>query len=144
MDDENKVLRSEIKDLKTTLKINKGIIEDFFKKNNNNDISNLYINKLKEEINTLSQFVSKLTKEKEHVNSKLNYTVQISNDTLNQSREECEILKSKMFVYDNLIMMKDSIIENMKCKISKFEGSEAFKGEVYEKEIYVLITLNYS
>ena len=137
MEEDNKILRSEIIDLKTSLKINKCIIEEFLKNSSNIDLNIPYINKLKEEINNLSLIQNKLKKEKEELISKLNYAQQISNDTLNRIREECEILKSKMFIYDNLIIMKENIIENMRIKINKLKDSDSFN-EIYEKEIYVI------
>ena len=49
LEEDNKILRSEIIDLKTSLKINKCIIEEFLKNSSNIDLNIPYINKLKEE-----------------------------------------------------------------------------------------------
>jgi cell division protein FtsB len=140
LEEENKILRGEIKDLKTTLKINKGIIEDFVKNTNLNEKNSSYIDKLKEENKTLNEFVSKLTKEKEGLIKKLAFTEQITNDSLNRTREETNLLKSKIFIFENIISKKESIIEGMRRKIDKIQDSETFKQEVYERELYVIIT----
>jgi len=140
LEEENKILRGEIKDLKTTLKINKGIIEDFVKNTNLNEKNSSYIDKLKEENKTLNEFVSKLTKEKEGLIKKLAFTEQITNDSLNRTREETNLLKSKIFIFENIITKKESIIEGMRRKIDKIQDSETFKQEVYERELYVIIS----
>src|SRR5687767_10716799 len=76
LEEENRGLRTEITDLKTTLKLNKGIIEDLFKQTNSNEKNNTYISKLKEEIKGLNQRNEKLLKEKEEIVGKLNYLEQ--------------------------------------------------------------------
>ena len=71
--EENQSLKLEIKDLKSNLKINKEIIENFFKntsKDNNNNIT--YIEKLKQEIDNLNLQIENIIKEKDESRNKVN------------------------------------------------------------------------
>jgi len=74
---ENNDLKSEIIDLKANLKINKEIIEDFFKKNNlcctPNEKENFYIKKLNEENKILADHMDKLLQEKDELRNKVFY-----------------------------------------------------------------------
>ena len=73
MEEENQSLKLEIKDLKSNLKINKEIIENFFKntaKDNNNNIT--YIEKLKQEIDNLNLQIENIIKEKDESRNKVN------------------------------------------------------------------------
>jgi hypothetical protein len=74
---ENNDLKSEIIDLKANLKINKEIIEDFFKKNNlyclQNEKENFYIKKLNEENKILADHMDKLLQEKDELRNKVFY-----------------------------------------------------------------------
>ncbi len=71
MEEENKSLKIEVKDLKKNLKINKEIIEDLFKKSNANELNQYYIDKLKEEIKNLNYQIEKTNNEKDDIRNKV-------------------------------------------------------------------------
>ena len=71
MEEENKSLRCEIKDLKANLKINKEIIEGFFNSSNKKDQNSMYINKLKEEIAKISSQLETILSERNELRSKV-------------------------------------------------------------------------
>lgn len=71
MEEENKSLKIEVKDLKKNLKINKEIIEDLFKKSNANELNQSYIDKLKEEIKNLNIQMEKINHEKDDIRNKV-------------------------------------------------------------------------
>jgi len=79
---ENTDLRNEIIDLKANLRINKEIIEDFYKKNNI-DFSNsseneqFYVKKLNEENKILADQLDKLLQEKDELRNKVFYFILI-------------------------------------------------------------------
>jgi len=73
---ENSDLKSEIIDLKANLRINKEIIEDFYKKKNvnfrsNSEGENFYIKKLKEENKILSEQFDKILIERDEIRNKV-------------------------------------------------------------------------
>lgn len=82
MQQENTDLRNEIIDLKANLRINKEIIEDFYKKNNI-DFSNsseneqFYVKKLNEENKILADQLDKLLQEKDELRNKVFYFILI-------------------------------------------------------------------
>lgn len=75
MQQENTDLKSEIIDLKANLKINKEIIEDFFKKNNltlsPSETESFYIKKLNEENKILAVQLDKTLQEKDEIRNKV-------------------------------------------------------------------------
>lgn len=81
MQQENTDLKSEIIDLKANLRINKEIIEDFYKNNNLNltctDTESFYIKKLKEENKILADQMDKLLQEKDELRNKVIYSFNI-------------------------------------------------------------------
>ncbi len=72
MEEENKSLRSELKDTKANLKINKEIIEGFFSSMNKKDQYSMYIMKLKEENSKVSKQIEKITLERDEYRTKVN------------------------------------------------------------------------
>jgi hypothetical protein len=64
-------LRSEIKDLKANLKINKEIIEGFFGSSTKKDQYSMYVSKLKEEILKLSKQIENISIERNEFRSKV-------------------------------------------------------------------------
>ena len=71
LEEENKSLRTEIKDLKANLKINKEIIEGFFGSSSKKDQHTMYIGKLKEESVKLNKQFEKVTEERNELRSKV-------------------------------------------------------------------------
>jgi hypothetical protein len=71
LEEENKSLRNEIRDLRSNLKINKEIIEGFFNKSSKGDKNAMCIAKLKEENEKLYAQTEKLAKEKDDLRSKV-------------------------------------------------------------------------
>jgi hypothetical protein len=72
LEEENKSLRSELKDTKANLKINKEIIEGFFSSMNKKDQYSMYIMKLKEENSKVSKQIEKITLERDEYRTKVN------------------------------------------------------------------------
>jgi dynactin complex subunit len=73
LEEENKSLRSEVKDLKANLKINKEIIEGFFNASGKGDKNLFYINKLKEENGKLVNQIESISKERDEIRTKVNF-----------------------------------------------------------------------
>jgi hypothetical protein len=71
LEEENKCLKSQIKDLKINLNINKDIIQGFIQNHNNEDRSKLYNQKIKEEVNFLTSSLINTTKEKDEIIAKV-------------------------------------------------------------------------
>jgi hypothetical protein len=71
LEEENRSLRTEIKDLKANLKINKEIIEGFFGSSSKKDQHTMYIGKLKEECVKLNKQFEKVTDERNELRSKV-------------------------------------------------------------------------
>ena len=137
MEEENKALRSEITDLKTSVKLNKEIIENLIKETNNQEMKNSYISKLKEEIKGLNIKNEKLIKEKEHISSKLYYFEQVTNETTFKEKEEYENMKTKYFIMENLLENKESMNQLLSKKLLKYESIQT-KKEKFDKVIYVI------
>jgi hypothetical protein len=71
LEQDNKTLKEEIKDLKANLKINKEIIEGFFNFNSKDERNKLYISKMKEEICELRIQLEKVIAEKTEIRNKV-------------------------------------------------------------------------
>ena len=133
------MLKLDIIDLKTNLKINKEIIEDFFKCQNTND-NMFYINKLKDEIKQLNITNERLKNELESINRKLGYYEQVTNDNLLHYRESTESLKNKIFILENAQIKKDNQIISLNNKLNRILDREVFNDCLnIEREIYVTI-----
>ena len=123
--------------MKANLKINKEIIEDFYRTNKNKD-STSYVNKLKEEINLLNKMNEKLKDEIDSLRNKVGYYEQITNDNLLNYRESTESLKNKIFILENTIIKKDNVILSLKSKLNKLLEREIFNDYInIEKETIV-------
>lgn len=73
LEEENKQLKAEIKDMKVNLKINKEIIQGFFQMGTNEEKSKFYNLKLKEEITNLNSKIEKVNRENEDIKNKVSY-----------------------------------------------------------------------
>ena len=100
-------LKKENEELKTRLSINSKIIQEFFKNSNINEKMSLFIENIKKENNNL---LNEITELKRH-NQKL--ASQIENNS-NPNSKNLEEYKNKLFIYENLLKEKQSIIVNIK------------------------------
>ena len=111
---ENNFLKSEIKDLKDNLKINKQIIQGFFSNNKNNSKYEKYILYYKEENEKLYEQNNKLLQKIENLISKFSLNEQILNETINKLRDENDKYESKIFLVEQINNKKDYIIFHQK------------------------------
>ncbi len=123
--------------MKANLKINKDIIEDFYR-NNKHDDSDRYINKLKEEIKLLNKANDKNKEEIYILRNKVGYYEQITNDNLMNYKENTENLKNRLFILENSVKKKDNIIQSLNNRLNKFIEREIFNDYLnIVKETYV-------
>ena len=138
--DVNKILKNENEDLKTRLSINKKIIQEFFKNRPINEKTSAIVENIKKENNVLLSKIENLKKENEKL-SKI-----CSKLMPNQKNNTIELYENKLFVYENLLREKQSIIVNLKDQnknlkqllVEKFDKEkikEMEKNIIKEKEI---------
>ena len=104
--DENKYLKKENEELKTRLSINKKIIQDFFKNSNINDKLSLFVENIKQENKLLLSKIENLQKENDKLLSK--------SPKLASAHNDIDTYENKLFVYENLLKEKQSIIITLK------------------------------
>jgi hypothetical protein len=129
LENENKQLKSEIKDLKLNLKINKEIIEGLYNLKNQGEKETLFHQKVKQEHIIKDDIINNIKKENDELRYKLNYEEQCHAEKLNFFREDNEKLKNKLFLIDNIIIKKDNMIQNLKRKIDNYYDNEIFVTE---------------
>ena len=107
INNEIKILQKENEELKTRLSINSKIIQEFFKNSNINDKISLFVENIKKENNLLLS---------ENKNLKLqNQKLLSENEKIsNPNKINIDDYESKLFVYENLLKEKQSIIINLK------------------------------
>ena len=132
---ENKALKTEIKDLRTNIKINKEIIEGFFSQSKQKEKNALFITKYKEEADKLYYQNEQLNKEIEALHNQINYKDQTFSELINREKEQNESLKTQIFILEQANKKKDHIIALQKKKIDSQKDDEY---SFIEKEIYVL------
>jgi hypothetical protein len=139
IEEEKKSLLLEITDLKTNLKINKEIIQGFFK--SEKDKTEIFTKGVKDEIILLNKRNDQLTKESSELRSRVMYYEKILNESIVQYRDSTETLKSKIFILENVIIKKENVIHVMSNKLNKMMEKDAFIEEEhhnsYEKETFV-------
>jgi predicted RNase H-like nuclease (RuvC/YqgF family) len=119
------------------MKINKEIIEDFYRTNKNKDSAS-YVNKLKEEINLLNKMNDDLKDEIISLRNKLAYYEQITNNNLLNHGENTEALKNKIFILENTIIKKDNMMLSLKSKLNKLLEKELLNDYInFDKETIV-------
>ena len=116
--EENKLLKSQIEDLRSNLKINKSIIESFFSKLAPKDKEKSILSIIKTENENLFKQNEELRKKNDELNSKINVSEQTHADILSQTKEENESLKTKNFVLEQTLLKKDNIINHQKCRLN--------------------------
>ena len=131
---ENKFLKSEIRDLNSNLKINKQIIEGFFAKNSPKEKTNNFINNYKIENAKLYEQNLKLNQKIEDLTNKLNYKQQVVTETMYQIKEESEKLKSKMFLLEQNNIRKENIIVLLKKRLEALKEDYSY----FDQEIYIV------
>ena len=130
---ENKTLKLENNDLRSNLKINKEIIDGFFSQKTFKEKVESFINSYKQENKNLYIQNSILSKQLESINSKISYNKQIFSDAMAQIKEDNEKLKTKIFLNEQLILKKNSIINQQQKKINDLKDGYTF----IDKEIII-------
>ena len=135
INNEVKILQKENEELKTRLSINSKIIQEFFKNSNINDKISLFVENIKKENNLLLS---------ENKNLKLqNQKLLSENEKIsNPNKINIDDYENKLFVYENLLKEKQSIIINLKeqnknLKLfidSKIKKNETNNNEEIEKD----------
>ena len=125
--DENKYLKKENEELKTRLSINKKIIQDFFKNSNINDKLSLFVENIKQENKLLLSKVENLQKENEKFLNK--------SPKLTSVHKDIDTYENKLFVYENLLKEKQSIIITLKEQNNNLK--EILNSKISKKEIKI-------
>jgi len=125
LQDENKYLKKENEELKTRLSINKKIIQDFFTNSNINDKLSLFVEGIKQENTLLLSKVENLQKENEKLLNK--------SPNLSSSPKDIDTYENKLFVYENLLKEKQSIIITLKEQNNNLK--EILNSKISKKEI---------
>ena len=136
MDEENKILKNDLIDCKTNLRINKEIIEGLFSNLNGNDKSLLLIKKVREESEITSKKFELVKQENEEQKGKINYYENILNESIFKQLDNIDILKNKIFILENAIVKKDNIILNLNTRLNRIMQQEEFSDN-YIRELYV-------
>jgi len=110
-------LKSQVEDLKTTLKINK----DLFFKNINQDKNNedTLLSQMREENVRISRKIDEMFEEKTLIEKKLYKLQQAFEDRMNSDREIIEKLNEKIFIYENKLVEKKDSMNIMKGLINR-------------------------
>ncbi len=116
------------------MKINKEIIENFYKVSSAQEKENFYLNKLKEENDNIYAERNELKKEIESLRSKLSFLENIMNDSISSYRESTESLEYKIFILENSNIKKDNLIHSITDRLNKKYEKEDTQNQ---KEIYV-------
>ncbi len=137
--DENIFLKKQIEDLNLNLKINKSIIENFFSDKKNSDKENNIIYNIKLENKQLYEQKELLEKKNMELLNKIHLNELTYIETMNQTREENEELKTKIFLLEQSCQKKDNIIDQQKNKLNmgRRGGNGVGRGKY---EIYVTNT----
>ena len=140
INNEVKILQKENEELKTRLSINSKIIQEFFKNSNINDKISFFVENIKKENNLLLS---------ENKNLKLqNQKLLSENEKIsNPNKINIDDYENKLFVYENLLKEKQSIIINLKEQnknLKLFIDSKINKKEINNnKEIEKDNKINY-
>ena len=110
-------MKSQVEDLKTTLKINK----DLFFKNINQDKNNedTLLSQMREENARISRKIDEMFEEKTLIEKKLYKLQQAFEDRMNSDREIIEKLNEKIFIYENKLVEKKDSMNIMKGLINR-------------------------
>ena len=120
---EVEILKKENEELKTRLSINSKIIQKFFKNSNVNEKANIFIENIKKENNILLNQISDLK----------NQNQILKENSTNSIPKNLENYENKLFIYENLLKEKQSIIVNLKEQnknLKSFIDSNISKKEI--------------
>ena len=107
INNEIKLLKKENEELKTRLTINTEIIQEFFKNSNIDEKVSLFVGNIKKENNLLLNEINDLKNQ----NQKL---ISANEQISNPNKINLETYEDKLFIYENLLKEKQSIIVNLK------------------------------
>ena len=107
INNEVKILQKENEELKTRLSINNKIIQEFFKTSNMNEKVSIFVDNIKKENNILQNEISELKKHNQELITKIE-------NISNPNKTNIETYENKLFIYENLLKEKQSIIVNLK------------------------------
>ena len=107
INNEIKLLKKENEELKTRLTINTEIIQEFFKNSNIEEKVSLFVENIKKENNLLLNEINDLKNQ----NQKL---ISVNEQISNPNKINLETYEDKLFIYENLLKEKQSIIVNLK------------------------------
>ena len=126
INNEIKILKKEKEELKTRLSINTEIIQEFFKNSNIDEKVSLFVENIKKENNLLLNEINDLKNQ----NQKL---ISVNEQISNPNKINLETYEDKLFIYENLLKEKQSIIVNLKEKnknLKLFIDSKIEKKEI--------------
>ena len=126
INNEIKILKKENEELKARLSINTEIIQEFFKNSNIDEKVSLFVDNIKKENNLLLNEINDLKNQ----NQKL---ISANEQISNPNKINLETYEDKLFIYENLLKEKQSIIVNLKEKnknLKLFIDSKIEKKEI--------------
>ena len=126
INNEIKLLKKENEELKTRLTINTEIIQEFFKNSNIDEKVSLFVENIKKENNLLLNEINDLKNQ----NQKL---ISVNEQISNPNKINLETYEDKLFIYENLLKEKQSIIVNLKEQnknLKSFIDSKIEKKEI--------------
>ena len=116
--EENIFLKKQIEDLNLNLKMNKSIIDSFFSDKNMTEKENSLIKNIKEENKYLYEQKEILEKKNIELLNKIHLNEQAHIENMTQTKEENELLKTKIFILEQSCQKKDNIIDQQKSKLN--------------------------
>ena len=126
INNEVEILKKENEELKTRLSINAKIIQEFFKNSNIEEKTSLFIENIKKENNILMKEINDLKEQ--------NQKLILKNENIsNPNQINLETYENKLFIYENLLKEKQSIIVNLKEQnknLQSFIDSNITKKEI--------------
>ena len=128
--EENALLKLQIQDLNSNLKINKSIIDGFFSKLNPKEKESSMISNIKQENYNLYNQIELLQKKNSEFSQKLQINQQNFIEATMKIREDNERFKTKIFMLEQVLEKKENLLNKSKKKIYK---NNFFN----QKEIYV-------
>ena len=128
--EENALLKLQIQDLNSNLKINKSIIDGFFSKLNPKEKESSMISNIKQENYNLYNQIELLQKKNSELSQKLQINQQNFIEATMKIREDNERFKTKIFMLEQVLEKKENLLNKSKKK--------KYKNNFFnQKEIYV-------
>ena len=117
--EENALLKLQIQDLNSNLKINKSIIDGFFSKLNPKEKESSMISNIKQENYNLYNQIELLQKKNSELSQKLQINQQNFIEATMKIREDNERFKTKIFMLEQVLEKKENLLNKSKKKIYK-------------------------